>query len=516
MLIHHFLEQSARAYPDKVAVIHDGVRATYAEVNRKANLLARYLLDKGVQPGDRVSILMENSVDYVVTYYGVLKAGAVSVPLNTDLKADGLRSIHHEVEPGWIISATKFEKLLHSTNLDGGPMRGLILKAPASAWQGVNFAVESLDDLCQGGPASNPAMDIQESDLASIIYTSGSTGRPKGVMLSHENLVANTHSICRYLHLTAADIQMVVLPFFYVMGKSLLNTHFAVGGTVVVNNKFAFPASVLNEIVTEKVTGFSGVPSTYAYLLHRSPLAAFRDKLTALRYCSQAGGHMSKTIKQGLRQVLPAHTDIYIMYGATEASARLSYLEPERYADKMDSIGKAIPDVDLRILGRDGEKVPCGQVGELVARGPNITKGYWKDPEATAAALHGGWYHTGDQAYQDADGYFYIVGRKDDQLKVGGHRINPREVEDVLMESGLLVETAVLGIPDHLLGHKLIACAVPKAHDCGEREILASCAERLPKYKIPNAVLLVRSLPKNSSGKIDRAKCAELSQRPQR
>ena len=218
-------------------------------------------------------------------------------------------------------------------------------------------------------------------------------------MLTHRNIVDNTFSICQYLHLTKNDIQMVVLPFFYVMGKSLLNTHFAVGGTVVINNQFAFPAAVIKEMITEKVTGFSGVPSTFAYLVHRSPLAANRENLTSLRYVSQAGGHMSKAVKEELRRVLPSHTEIVVMYGATEAAARLSYLEPSRFAEKMDSIGKAIPGVTLKVIKENGQEAAVGEVGELVASGSNIMQGYWRNPEATNKALANGWYHTGDQVY---------------------------------------------------------------------------------------------------------------------
>lgn len=509
-LIHHFLEESARQYPDKLALVHEATRATYAEVNARANSLAHYLLGSGVRAGDRIAILFDNSLDYVVSYYAVLKSGAVAVPLNTDLKPDSLKSILLELEPTCIISSSKFERLLQAAQVEELKIRNLILSNPQQKWSGGDYVISSLEDLIQDDALDNPNVEMQESELASIIYTSGSTGRPKGVMLSHGNIVSNTVSICQYLKLTSSDIQMVVLPFFYVMGKSLLNTHFAVGGTVIINNKFAFPASVLNEMVTEKVTGFSGVPSTYAYLLHRSPLAKYRDKLTSLRYCSQAGGHMSRVVKEGLREVLPPHTDIVIMYGATEASARLSYLAPEHFSEKMDSIGIAIPDVILRVRGENGADLPRGQAGQLIASGPNIMQGYWKDPDATAKALNDGWYYTGDQAYQDADGFFFVVGRNDEQLKVSGHRINPTEIEDILMESGMLVEVAVLGIPDDLLGHKLVACTVPKSNDCSENKILAFCAGKLPKYKIPSGVALVRSLPKNSSGKINRGECGNL------
>jgi acyl-CoA synthetase (AMP-forming)/AMP-acid ligase II len=294
------------------------------------------------------------------------------------------------------------------------------------------------------------------------------------------------------------------------MGKSLLNTHVAAGGTVVINNKFAYPASVLKQMIDEKVTAFSGVPSTYAYLLHRSPLQKYSEKLKSLRYCSQAGGHMSTQLKMELRQVLPEHTKLYIMYGATEASARLSYLEPEWFEEKMGSIGKSIPNVTLRVLDEDERKVTVGQTGELVASGPNIMQGYWKDEKATHAALTQNGYHTGDIGYQDEEGFFHLVGRKDNLLKAGGHRINPQEIEDVLVATGLVIEAVVLGLPDKLLGHKLIGIVVPKNGSCTEIDIITECAGKLPKFKLPAAVKLVRSLPKNANGKIDRTKCLEL------
>jgi len=279
---------------------------------------------------------------------------------------------------------------------------------------------------------------------------------------------------------------------------------------VVINNKFAYPATVVTQMVDENVTGFSGVPSTYAYLLHRSPLAKYRERLSSLRYCTQAGGHMPMTIKTMLRELLPDHTQIFIMYGATEAAARLTYLEPERYREKMDSIGKPISGVSLRVVDAGGLEAGVGETGELVADGPNVMQGYWRDEESTAEALEGNFYHTGDLGYKDEEGYFFISGRKDDLLKVGGHRINPLEIEDALMASGLLFEAAVLGLPDDMMGTKLIALTAPLSRDCTENEILKHCAEKLPKYKIPAEVKIVRMLPKNETGKIDRVKCLEL------
>lgn len=512
-LVHHFLERNARLYPDKAAIVHGKTRVTYSEINIRADNLARHLLSMGVQKGDRIALLMENCVEYVISYYGIMKAGAVAAPLNSDLKPEGLRYAIDDLEARILISSSRFSKLITGSDSGIFGLTHLILKSshqpPAASRQPPVLSF----DLVVSSPRSalrTPHSALLSSDLASIIYTSGSTGGPKGVMLTHRNIVDNTFSICQYLDLTEKDIQMCVLPFFYVMGKSLLNTHFAVGGTVVVNNQFAFPATVLKEMIAEKVTGFSGVPSTFAYLLHRSPLAASCDKLSSLRYVTQAGGHMSRAIKEQLRRVLPSHAEIIIMYGATEAAARLSYLEPSRFADKMESIGKAIPGVELIVMNGRDKEAAIGEVGELMARGSNIMPGYLNKPEATDKALANGWYHTGDQAYKDEEGFFFVVGRQDDLLKVGGHRLSPQEIEDALMESGLFVEVVVLGVPDEFLGNKLVILAVPSSNSCTSNEVMSFCAGRLPKYKVPSEVRFVKNLPKKTSGKIDRKGCRAL------
>ncbi|MCP4372535.1 MAG: acyl--CoA ligase, partial [Deltaproteobacteria bacterium] len=229
-LIHHFLEESTELFPDKTALIHEEVRATYKQINAKSNLMAHWLINLGVSKGDRIVLVFENCLEYVVSYYGVLKAGAVAVPLSSDLKPDGLRPLLEELEPTVIISSSRFERLLKATDLTPYKINALLLKSPKQKWSSYLFPVFSWEDIiCDDVPANSiihPETGIDQSDLASIIYTSGSTGVPKGVMLSHNNIVSNTYSICRYLTLTDKDIQMVVLPFFYVMGKSLLNTHF--------------------------------------------------------------------------------------------------------------------------------------------------------------------------------------------------------------------------------------------------------------------------------------------------
>jgi long-chain acyl-CoA synthetase len=509
-VLHHFLETSSMRFPNKIAVVFNNARVSYSTINAAANRIANSLHTAGVVSGDRVALIIENSVEYIVSYYGILKAGGVAVPLATQIKSEPLNNLLNILGAKAVIAAQKVEETLKMALSGNESVQFTVISKPeieATAWP-CDFY--DLHEWTENGAAGNPGYSIDEGDLASIIYTSGSTGTPKGVMLSHKNIVENTLSIIEYLNLTDNDIQMTVLPFFYVMGKSLLNTHIAVGGTVVINNKFAFAAAVLNQIVEEKVTGFSGVPSTYAYLLNRSPLAAYREKLGSLRYCSQAGGHMPLPVKKELRKTLPEHTRIVIMYGATEASARLTYLDPARFEDKMGSIGKAISRVTVRILDETGNEQSPNQVGELVASGPNIMQGYWKDPEATAKVLDKNGYHTGDLGYRDEEGFLFVTGRKDSILKVGGHRINPQEVEDAIIGTGLVVEAVVVGIPDELLGNKLMALSVPKQKETIEMAILGACAAALPRYKLPSEIRIVSSLPKNPNGKVDRSKCFEL------
>ena len=513
--VHALLQRSARLFPDKIACIQGEERVSYRALNAMADRLAAFLLEQGIVAGDRVVLLLENGVPYIASYYGALKAGGVAVPLNCDTKAESLAALLRELEPRALVACGKSEELLRRMDPDSLQIPLLLLKSPSAAWSSGRCRVVDWDGIVEHGAGGDPGaadVAVDPSGLASIIYTSGSTGKPKGVMLSHRNIVANTGSIVQYLELTEKDVQMVVLPFFYVMGKSLLNTHVAVGGTVVLNNSFAYPAAVVRQMADERVTGFSGVPSTYAYLLHRSPLEAFRDRLESLRYCTQAGGHMAREIKEKLLQVLPSHTRLFIMYGATEAAARLTYVEPERLLAKLDSIGRPIPGVTVRVLDQSGAELPDGEQGELVAAGANIMQGYWRDAAATARVLDRHGYHTGDLGYRDAEGYLYVTGRKDDLLKVGGHRIDPQEVEDALMATGLLLEAAVVGVDDAVLGKRLVALVVPLQGKPAEGQVLALCFARLPRHKLPAAIRFVGSLPKSANAKIDRQACLALVQ----
>lgn len=502
MLINHFLENSAQQYPDKQAVWYKNKWMTYAEIDILSNKLANYLKETGVCRGDRIAILYENSFDYIVSYFAVLKAGAVTVALNTETTESALVYALNHCGAKAIITNKKFSRyLVPATRKVPGLKEVIVEQDDLSEYDNIGPCNRiRLKEILDHGRDARPDVRCIDIDPASIVYTSGSTEKPKGVTLSHLNVVSNTHSIVQYLDLTHQDRIMVVLPFYYIYGKSLLTTHFCVGGSVVLDNRFAFPQVILETMKKTEVTGFSGVPSTFMILLHKSAVRKF--KFESLRYVTQAGGAMAPVIQKEVARVF-APAKLFIMYGATEAAPRLSYVEPEILHRKWGSIGKAIPNVDLFIANDKGEKLPPNETGEIVARGANIMTGYWNDPIGTAEVLRNGLYYTGDLGLADEDGYLYVVGRTKDIIKAGGFRISAKEVEEALLEINGVHEVAAIGVEDPILGEAVKAFIVLRenAHINGKR-IKKALQTKLPLFKQPKHIEFRDSLPKNESGKI--------------
>jgi acyl-CoA synthetase (AMP-forming)/AMP-acid ligase II len=507
MPLQDYLIKSAQEFPDKEALIQAGSRTTYREILHGASAMARWLLSENLQYGDRVAILSDNPPEYVMAYFGILMAGGVAVPLNTQTSAGTLQYLFNHCGISVLFTQTNYLKYLNELR-DALPTLTAVAMSVRKDEDTRNLPCKctNLDVIIASQENELPqgvTARISDSDLAQITYTSGTTGKPKGVMLRHSNLMANTDSIIRYLRLNRDERHMVVLPFFYSFGNSILLSHFAVKASMVVHQNLVYPNVVLDLMVREKATGFSGVPSTYAILLNRSALSSYA--FPHLKYCTQAGGAMSPKLAQMLKKVLP-NVDIYIMYGQTEACARLSYLEPADLIRKAGSIGKAIPNVKLDVLNQQGNPVKPGETGEIVAQGKNIMAGYWNDPEGTRMVLKKEGLWTGDLARMDEEGYLYIVSRKSDMIKSGAHRIAPKEIEDSILEHEAVHEVAVLGVDDEILGEAIRACIVLKeGKPCSKKEIQSHCHKRLPAYKVPHQIIFCEQLPKTSSGKIKKS-----------
>ena len=317
-----------------------------------------------------------------------------------------------------------------------------------------------------------------------ILFTSGSTGVPKGVMLTHLNLRANTESILSYLKLTSSDSMLLVLPLYYCYGLSVLHTHLRVGASIFLNNNFILLGSVINNMIKYKCTGFAGVPSHFQMLLRKSQ--TFKDTtFPHLRYVTQAGGKLHEAFIEEFITAFPT-VDFFVMYGQTEATARLAYLPPSLVKSKLGSIGKPIPGVTLNIVDKEGKLVEVGKVGEIVVKGDNIMKGYFNDLVGTSETLKDGWLYTGDLGMADKDGFVYLTARKKGILKVGGERISPKEIEEVIVSIPEVIDSTVVAIDDELLGEAIKAIVVVNEdanHDDLREKILNLCKQKLASSK---------------------------------
>ena len=507
MLIQDLLELAATRHGERPAVWHQEQWHSYAALEERAARLAHSLVDLGVMPGDRVGVLSENSPAFIIAHFAAHKAGAVVVPFQTDLRPDALGRLILDCEARVLFLGRTFLTRLPALAAAGRMPAHLILEGEAP--QGGRAVPEAppgssvhfLEQLREAGSTSPLPRRRTETDLAVLLYTSGSTGRPKGVMLSHLNLVSNAQAVVQYLELTSEDRGLVVLPFFYVYGQSLLYTHFLAGGSVVIENRFAFPSVALDTLRRTECTGFSGVPSTFMILLSHSTLRT-QPPFPSLRYLSQAGGALAPHLQREVAQAFhPAR--LFIMYGATEASPRLTYLDPELLPRKWGSIGRAVPGVEVFVADSAGRRLPPGQQGEIVARGPNIMLGYWKDPQGTAEVLREGLYFTGDLGYEDDEGCLYIAGRSRDIIKAGGNRVSALEIEEFLLTLEGVKDVAVFAVKDPVLGEAIKGVLVV-APDAGvtEERVRSFCRMGLPPHKHPKYFEFRAALPKSPSGKV--------------
>ena len=498
-----------RQHPQRVAIVADDRRIRYAEFWDEARNFAQALRARGLRKGERVAILLPNRIEAAVACYGCWLAGGIAAPLNAQARARDFESWLRHCDARHIVYEHSHGDAVEAiSNADASSGH-----APIERWPiGADHPLSPQGASTSGIDSDIDANAIAADDAAVILYTSGTTGAPKGVTLTHANLLANASAVVRYLALDEHDSVLSILAFYYAYGASVLHTHLISGGCVVLAQNLLFPHMLMDTIARERITGFSGVPSTYALLLERVKLTDY--DLSSLRYLTQAGGAMSSSLTRRLRSALPA-ARLFVMYGQTEATSRLTWLPPERLDEKIGSVGIPVDGVELRIECEDGRVADLHEPGEVWVRGANVMRGYWNNPDASASVLRSGWLRTGDMGHLDADGFLYLDGRRSDMIKTGAHRVHPNDIEDVIHEVPGVTEVAVVGIDDSVLGQVVKAFVVaPGLPPHSENMIKAHCRERLASYKIPREIEFVSALPRTASGKVRRAALLEPQTTP--
>ena len=502
MRVEQFLRDSARRFGDKIALVADGARLTYRELDRASDRLAGVLAARGITRGDRVIVFMDNCREAVIAIFAALKAGAVFSPINPSTKAEKLAFVLDDCRARALITQEKL-RAVASVALAEAP--SITLTVVAGAREPLRGAVSFEAALAaEAAPPVNPGIDL---DLAMLIYTSGSTGFPKGVMMTHQNVVVAATSITTYLENTADDIILNVLPISFDYGLYQVLMAAKVGATLVLEQSFAFPQAIFARMTAERVTGLPLVPTMAALILQMRDLAP--GAFPHLRYLTNTAAALPPAHIARLQTLFPT-ARLYSMYGVTECK-RCTYLPPAELARRPGSVGIAIPGTEAYVVDEHGARVAPGVVGELVIRGAHVMKGYWENPEATARALRPGPYewekvlHTGDLFRADADGFLYFVARKDDIIKTRGEKVSPKEVENALYALPGIREAAVVGVPDPVLGLalKAVVAADPQAK-LTAHDVIRHCARHLEDFMVPKMVEFRDALPKTESGKISR------------
>lgn len=505
VLAQDHLAQTVRRTPGAVALVTDDRRLTFAELDAVSDRIAAALQEAGVRRGDRVALFLDNSWELVVSVLGALKSGAAWLLIHPSTPERKLRYLLEDSESRVLLAHQRL-----ATAALGATGRTPALDSiwwvegvPSDAGKG-SRALSFENALTHGSDRPTDPRLI-DRDLAGIVYTSGSTGDPKGVMLDHRNVVNTTRAISSYLQNVPDDVVLCGLPLSFDYGLFQVLTGLRVGFTVVLERSFAFPWHVLESMAEHRVTGLPGVPTLFASLLRFAPFDGL--DLSSLRYLTSTAANFPPTHIRRFRALFPG-ARIYSMYGLTECT-RVSYVDPDNLDDHMDTVGKAMPNCEMYVVDEDGRRVPPGTVGELMVRGANVMRGYWRKPEATARRLVDGdlpgekVLRTGDLFRMDEEGFFTFVGRKDDIFKCRGQKVSPKEVENVLHRLDGVAEVAIVGVPHPLDGETVKAFVV--ATEWGgltERDVRRHCRANLESHLVPRQIEFCDALPRTTSGKI--------------
>lgn len=492
---------SSKRLAEKTALVCGDERLTYAQVGARVAGLVHALAGAGVQRGDRVLIYLDNGIEFAVAVHAVLILGAVVVPVSPQTKSDKLR---------FLLADTEATALLTQATL--APVwQAVLAGSPDLTATWVAGAYDSADPRCRPWPAprdpeSLAQAPVQGRDLAALIYTSGTTGTPKGVMLGHANMRAAWRSVQAYLQLREDDVIGLALPMSFSYGLYHVIMGLGLGATVVIERGMAFPVKLLQRWADERVTVFPGVPTLFASLLTQN---LERHDLSCLRIATNAAAPLPTAHLQRLCAAWP-RMRFYAMYGMTECK-RASYLDPDDAPARAGSVGRGMPGQRHWLVDEAGREVPPGGTGQLVVAGEHVMLGYWRNPAATAEKLRPApdgtpALYTGDIFRSDADGYLYFVSRSDDIIKTRGEKVSPVEVEHAICQISDVADTAVVGVPDELLGSAIHAYVkLAPGSGLGERDVIRHCLARLESHMAPKRVFFVDELPLTESGKVRRA-----------
>jgi len=494
MNLYQNLVNTARKEPGATALVFGHDTVTYGELLASANRLANALSDMGVDEKSKVAVLLRNTPEFVISYYAVLGLGATVVPLCYMCLAEEVKKIIRDSTVETLITNFEFDDLVKELQASDNIQISHIIVKGAPELEGVI----QYEELVEGRPEDFDMVDHGEDDVAVILYAPTSARVVRGCMLTHKNLDWNAVVIGEQCRLSPKDIVMGALPFFAAYGQScVLNASIKAGCAIVLHESF-IPGEVLKSLQHEQVSVFFGVPTMYVYILNH-PLI-YQYDLSSVRLWVCGGAPFSQEVMDRWNNELGSR--IYEGYGLTEAAPVVT-MQPLEGPYKVGSIGIPPRDIEVKIVDEEGKELEAGEVGELIIRGPNVMKGYYNNVEETEKVLKDGWLYTGDMAYRDGDGYFFIVGRKKDLIIRGGFNIYPREIEEVLTSHPLISEAAVVGVANKYLGEEVKAFIKLKpGSKLTEEQVLEYCEERLPYYKTPKFVVFVRSFKKDPSGQI--------------
>jgi acyl-CoA synthetase (AMP-forming)/AMP-acid ligase II len=512
VLLPDLLRASARKFPTKTAVsFPDGTRLSFGELDHHSDRVAARLASLGIGPKDRVGIISENDAHALMCWWGIMKTGAESVDVPAQAGQATIEGVVEEARPKALCVQGRLLGKLVSGGKPAVFPQHLVGAADARAdAEKAGLTFHALEDILADTTTPVPALAVHEDDVAMIVYTSGTTGRPKGVMLSHKNLNSNISAANELVGLTDADSILLVVPFYFIHGRMQLLTHAMISGTVHVSGGFQFPTTVLDELLRHQVSGFSGVPYHFLTLMERTKLKS--TPLPHLKYLLVTGGALAPTSVQELQAMVPT-VGIHTAYGQTEASPRITWLGPKDMFRKLGSAGIPLPGVTVETVDGRGEPVAKGEIGEVMASGPNIMTGYVSGDERTSGRIDArGRLCTGDLGRFDDEGYLYLVGRSSDMIKTAGERVFPKEVEDVIAAHPAVAENAVIGVKDALLGEKIVALVVLRPEATLTLKLLREhCVLSMPFVRAPRELRIVPAFPKTASGKINRSELMALA-----